>query len=209
MKQTTQGESGQAAVESAIVMPLMVFFCLGIIQLTMLQQAKLMTEYAAYQAARAGIVWNGNNERMHDAAIVALLPTMGHTDTLARLAETWGKHQIYDTALAKLAWGVPPGARSINASNLVGFIRVDTINPDLVSPLGNEIKDIWKLRDGFNWQELDFDGPDAYPEVPGLEKFIARFFNQRHHRFSFLWIIRGGDVIFRFVEQNVRHFFTA
>ena len=46
----------------------------------MIQHAKLMTEYAAYQAARAGIVWNGNNERMHDAAIIALLPTMGRTD---------------------------------------------------------------------------------------------------------------------------------
>jgi hypothetical protein len=172
-----QRESGQAAVESAIVMPLMVFMCLGIIQLTMLQQAKLMTEYAAYQAARAGIVWNGNNERMHDAAIVALLPTMGHSDTIGHVAETWIKHQVYDTALAQLAWGVPAGAKSINASNLVGFIRVDTVNPDLLSPFGSDIKDIWKLRNGVNWQELDFDGPDAYPEVPNLETKIAKFFN--------------------------------
>jgi hypothetical protein len=151
--------------------------CLGIIQLTMLQQAKLMTEYAAYQAARAGIVWNGNNERMHDAAIVALLPTMGHTDTLEHVGETWLKHQLYDAALAQLSWGVPLGAKAINASNLVGFIRVDTVNPDYLSPFGGQISDIWKLRGGANWQELDFDGPDTYPEVPNLETKIAKFFN--------------------------------
>src|SRR6185503_16858406 len=81
-------ESGQAAVEAALIMPLMVFMALGIIQLTMIQHAKLMTEYAAYQAARAGIVWNGNNERMHDAAIMALLPTMGRTDSAGELATT-------------------------------------------------------------------------------------------------------------------------
>jgi hypothetical protein len=165
-------ESGQAAVESALVMPLMVFLCLGIIQLTMIQHAKLMTEYAAYQAARTGIVWNGNNERMHDAAIVALLPTMGRTDNLFELGKTWTKHQIYDTAMRSI---FPGGAvpQTINGSNLLGFIRVDTINPAYFTPIDS----IWKLRDGANWKELDFDGADTYPEVPGLERFIAKFFN--------------------------------
>ena len=51
-------ESGQVAVEAALIMPLMVFMALGIIQLTMIQHAKLMTEYAAYQAARA-LVFEG------------------------------------------------------------------------------------------------------------------------------------------------------
>src|SRR5918998_1727054 len=82
-------ESGQVAVEAALIMPLMVFMALGLIQLTMIQHAKLMTEYAAYQAARAGIVWNGNNERMHDAAIIALLPTIGDTSDVGKLALTF------------------------------------------------------------------------------------------------------------------------
>jgi hypothetical protein len=168
-------ESGQVAVESALIMPLMVFMSLGIIQLTMIQHAKLMTEYAAYQAARAGIVWNGNNERMHDAAIMALLPTMGRTDTLDEVAETWALHQLYDTALRGLAWSAtrvrPP--RSFNGSNLFGMIRVDTINPAYFTPIDS----IWKLRSGANWQELDFDGADSYPEVPALENNIRKFFN--------------------------------
>jgi hypothetical protein len=168
-------ESGQVAVEAALIMPLMVFMALGIIQLTMIQHAKLMTEYAAYQAARAGIVWGGNNERMHDAAIIALLPTMGRTDDIGKLAVTWGVHQLYDTALRGLAWSatqVKPPA-SFNGSNLFGMIRVDTVNPAYFTPIDT----IWKLRSGANWQELDFDGADSFPEVPALEDKIRKFFN--------------------------------
>jgi hypothetical protein len=62
-------------VESAIIMPLMVFIILGVIQLSMIQHARIMTEYAAYNAARAGIVWNGDPWVMENAAIISLLPT--------------------------------------------------------------------------------------------------------------------------------------
>jgi hypothetical protein len=168
-------QSGQAAVESALVMPLMVFLGLGIIQLTMMQHAKLMTEYAAYNAARTGIVWNGNNERMHDAAIMSLLPTMGRTDTLFNLGKTWALAQLYDEALQLLAW---PNKNSIvpatvNGSNLFGQVRVDTVNPSWYSP----VQSVWKLRSAINWKEMDFDGPDSYPQVPALESKIAKFFN--------------------------------
>jgi hypothetical protein len=168
-------QSGQAAVESALVMPLMVFLGLGIIQLTMMQHAKLMTEYAAYNAARTGIVWNGNNERMHDAAIMSLLPTMGRTDTLFNLGKTWAFAQLYDEALQLLAWpnknsSVPA---TINGSNLFGQVRVDTVNPSWYSP----VQSVWKLRSAINWKEMDFDGPDSYPQVPALESKIAKFFN--------------------------------
>lgn len=66
---------GQAMVESAIVIPLMTFMILGVLQLTMIQHARIMTEYAAFNAARAGIVWNADPWIMENAAIVSLLPT--------------------------------------------------------------------------------------------------------------------------------------
>jgi hypothetical protein len=68
-------ERGQAVVESAIVIPLMTFLILGMIQLVMIQHARIMTEYAAFNAARAGIVWNADRIIMESAAIISLLPT--------------------------------------------------------------------------------------------------------------------------------------
>lgn len=68
-------DGGQAMVESAMVIPLMTFLILAIIQLVMVQHAKVMTEYAAFNAARAGIVWNADKIIMENAAIISLLPT--------------------------------------------------------------------------------------------------------------------------------------
>jgi hypothetical protein len=71
-----RNRKGQALVESAIVIPLMTFIILGVVQLGMIQHARLMTEYAAFNAARAGIVWNADRFVMQNAAIISLLPTM-------------------------------------------------------------------------------------------------------------------------------------
>ncbi|GEN05739.1 TadE-like protein [Myxococcus fulvus] len=73
---TAGGQSGQAAVETAIVVPMMVFMVLGIIQLGMVHNARLMTEYGAYRAVRAGIVNHGDCTLMEKAALAALLPTL-------------------------------------------------------------------------------------------------------------------------------------
>lgn len=162
-------ESGQSAVESAIILPLQVFFTLGIIQLTMMQHAKIMTEYAAFQAARAGVVWNGNNERMHDAAILALTPTMGNTSDLGNLALTWGKAMAWDLILARMQFS---GLNSFNGAQLMGQVRVDTITPSWWTP----IQSLWKLETA-NWKELDFDGPDSYPEIGPVARFIQGLFN--------------------------------
>src|SRR5712692_6095652 len=90
-----RGEEGQAVVEAAIVLPAMVFLLLLTIQLTQLQQARIMCEYAAFAAARTGIVQNGNNGAsngfdgpMHAAAVLAVLPTFGRTDSWTNIAAT-------------------------------------------------------------------------------------------------------------------------
>ncbi len=70
-------QSGQAAVESALIIPMMVFIVLGTIQLGMVHHARLMTEYGAYRAARAGIVNHGDCNIMRKATLTALLPTLG------------------------------------------------------------------------------------------------------------------------------------
>lgn len=67
-------ESGQAAVESAIVLPLFVFLLLGILQLGLMHQARLLTKYAAYKAVRAGSLHHADVKVMERAALAVLLP---------------------------------------------------------------------------------------------------------------------------------------
>ena len=161
-------------------MPLMIFFLLGLLQLTMMQQARIMTEYAAYQAARAGSVWSGNNERMQDAALMALLPTMGRTDSLVELGKTWALAQLYQTTMNSLMLGGVGGLipDTINGAQLLGIVRVDTISP----AWWDVVDSVWKLKDpnkGLLWKELDFDDVETYPEVSPatLTQKILKFFD--------------------------------
>jgi hypothetical protein len=70
-------ESGQAALESALVLPLYVFLILGILQLSLMHQARLMTKYAAYRAVRAGAIHNADVKLMEREALAVLLPMIG------------------------------------------------------------------------------------------------------------------------------------
>jgi len=63
-------------VESAIVLPLFVFLILGILQLGLMHQARLMTKYAAYKAVRAGSIHNASVKEMEKAAVAVLLPML-------------------------------------------------------------------------------------------------------------------------------------
>jgi hypothetical protein len=121
-------DGGQAAVEMALVTPLMVFFILGILQLTLMHQAKLMLEYAAFTAARAGAVWNGDPKQMEKAAVFALLPTMPMFPVPSG-TPLLGKPQAVDT-LPKLgiAYTSIYVANSFMPDNLK-LIKVTTLNP--------------------------------------------------------------------------------
>jgi len=76
MRHFSRRESGQAAVETAIVMPLFVFIILGILQLGLVHQTRILTKYAAYKAVRAGALRGGDVEVMKKAAIAVLLPIL-------------------------------------------------------------------------------------------------------------------------------------
>ncbi len=62
-------------VESALTLPLMVFLILGMLQLFLMMQGRLMAEYAAFRATRVGSVRHGDCQAMTHAAILALMPT--------------------------------------------------------------------------------------------------------------------------------------
>jgi hypothetical protein len=74
-------DSGQALVETAIVMPLFVFLLLGTLQLGLMHQAQALTTYAAYRAVRAGSLTSADHDVMTRAAAAALLPMISWQDS--------------------------------------------------------------------------------------------------------------------------------
>ncbi len=147
---------GVAALETAIALPVLIALALGLVQLTLLAHAKLMVEYAAFSAARAGIVWNGNNERMRDAALLALLPMHGRTDDLPNLVATWTHQRVQERAFRQLPWGstVP---NDVNGAALKGLVRVDLLHPTQASfdAVARERGDSRTL------DEIDFDQAES------------------------------------------------
>jgi len=69
-------ERGQAMVETALTLPMLVFAMLGIVQLTAAYHARILAEYAAFKAARAGSVYRAECDFMRKAAAVALVPSI-------------------------------------------------------------------------------------------------------------------------------------
>src|SRR6266852_8360644 len=140
------GEGGQAVVEAAFALPLTVVLILCTIQIAQLQQARLLVEYAAFNAARAGVVQNGNDGSdgtagpMHDAAALSLLSAQGPTDGLGSLARTWASFRAREAMLRAL--GLP-------------LVQVFVLNP--------RRGDFHRFGQHLGGQEIDFD--DVRPQA--------------------------------------------
>ncbi len=85
----TSRQSGQAAVEAALTLPLVVFLVLGTLQLFLMLQARILAQVAVYRAVRAGSLNHGSCLPMTHAALVTMLPTVARTDTPQRLADAF------------------------------------------------------------------------------------------------------------------------
>ncbi|RKG86558.1 TadE/TadG family type IV pilus assembly protein [Corallococcus terminator] len=134
-------ESGQVAVETAIVLPMFVFLILGTLQLGMMHQARLMTKYAAYKAVRAGALHNANVKEMERAAIAVLLPlisssTGGGGETIKAIESATDFQMKYVWASKNTMMDAP------------GMKYADVT---ICGPLRNEM--------GATSGELDFDNP--------------------------------------------------
>jgi hypothetical protein len=135
-------ESGQAAVESAIVLPLFVFLILGILQLGLMHQARLMTKYAAYKAVRAGSLHNASVDKMERAALAVLLPLLSQDNGGGEYIKSVTSASDFHT---KWSW---PGV-IINRMPDAGIKYADVT---ICGPLKNEFPG---AKD-----EVDFDDPD-------------------------------------------------
>ena len=135
---------GQALIEAAFALPLLILFILGILQLTLIEHARIMTQYAAFQAARAAIVFNADPRKMRDAAVWSLLPTRGRTDSWRSLSETFQEAQSED-----LKSEVKDPASRLQ----LGFKTALPLNKDFDS-IGMEVGESEISVDLRNWYEM-------------------------------------------------------
>jgi hypothetical protein len=89
MSRVQANQAGQAAVEAALTLPLIVFLVLGTLQLFMILQARIIAQYAIYKAVRSGSLMQGSCEAMTHTAVAALLPTITRVDSAAGLADAF------------------------------------------------------------------------------------------------------------------------
>lgn len=84
-----RGQTGQAAVETAITLPLVLFMILGTMQLFLVLQARILAQYAASRAVRHGAQNFGDCNSMYDAALLILTPAID--SSYARYANKGGR----------------------------------------------------------------------------------------------------------------------
>lgn len=92
-KRLRLGSGGQAAVESAIAIPMSMFVVLGVLQMGMMQQARMLSDYAAYKGARAASVGRAECPVMVKAEIAALVPTLGRADSASAWVSTYKQYE--------------------------------------------------------------------------------------------------------------------
>jgi hypothetical protein len=141
-------QSGQAAVEAALTLPLSVFLILGTLQMFLMMQARILTEYAAFHAVRTGSVKHGDCEAMTHAAIATLLPTFARTDSAQALGDAFRAH------------------------------REDKYKPNLDMGYNGDIVWIARSRptlaDISLTEEEDFDDPARYSDADDVTRLEAR-----------------------------------
>ena len=149
-------ESGQAVVETALVLPLTVFMILGLLQLGLLHQGRSMLKYAAFKAVRAGAIHSAKMDVMEKAAVAVLLPVIGHT---VQGGEAYSKTN--DPATIGKAWTLLRD--NVHPGTGLKIVHVRICNPTSQSLQGVsggssiDFDDMDKMNAAKDesWQELD------------------------------------------------------
>jgi hypothetical protein len=140
----SKGESGQAAVESAIILPLFVFLLLGILQLGLMHQARLMTKYAAYKAVRAGAINNAKKSVMEREALAVMLPLVSEGRGGGEFIQTVNSASDFQTK-----WNTPGVQGNRMTDTGLQYVEVVTCGPTT--------KETGSGSSG----EMDFDDPQV------------------------------------------------
>lgn len=131
-------------------MPLFVFVVLGLLQLGLMNQARVLTKYAAYKAVRAGALSSAKHEVMEQAALAVLVPMVSRHRPAAQGGELQMMYRVdnaaqYSSVMASLGDNQMPEAG-------LKFVDVTVCNPTLALTRDGTVK--VNGRD-----EYDFDDP--------------------------------------------------
>jgi hypothetical protein len=164
-----KAESGQALVETAIIMPIMVFTVLGALQIMLIEHGKIMTEYAAYNAARAGIVHNGNWNVMRNAALISALPLYKRTDSVLQFGLAWAEVK----AVAEITEAVDTGTATLErlGGDLLGVelpgiaqdVSLIEVEVDSPTQAAYEAWSTWVTEQEEHAERIDARGELLYP----------------------------------------------
>ena len=168
------------AVEAALVMPLFVFLILGILQLGLTSQARVMAKYAAYRAARVGALHHADPNAIQAAAIFHLLPVLvGNnevilpTSSASEVVQKFGRHNTFDNQMMGVQQVKAVICGPTQAEFGIGGNR----------PLGRA--DQQTLNDYGSRNEVDFDdpavhsGPDNFLQNGSGANAVRRFNRMR------------------------------
>ncbi|HSP78878.1 MAG TPA: TadE/TadG family type IV pilus assembly protein [Myxococcaceae bacterium] len=183
-------QSGQAAVETALMMPLFIFLILGILQLGLMAQARIVGKYAVYRAARIGAMHHANTQAMEAAAIFHLLPVLVNnsnsilpTDSTTNILRKYGR-TLLENQLNR--------AGSIRPIQIVicGPTSHELRGTSSTDPLPNAGQTAMGGLGGNN--EVDFDDPKL--AVPGGTNPQTgrgmRLYNRLRLRVQLQWLYR-------------------
>ncbi len=160
---------GQALVETVIVIPVLFFLVLGALQLVLVAHARVMTEYAAFCAARAGIVHDADWNVMRNAALIASLPLYARTDEPERFLATWAKVKTAAEITEQVDTGVATLERLgsvLLGKNIEGLAPdVSLVEVAVTQPSSETFAAARSWQQAREAEALDRDaqGPLAYP----------------------------------------------
>lgn len=173
-KRLSGWDSGQAAVETALVMPLFVFITLGILQLSLLHQARLLTKYAAFKAVRSGALYGANKQVMKNAALAVLLPIAGRPDKDAMNVATTPAKFIENWSRLRSAGAQHPGGIPIVDVTICGPLRQHTgPKVDFDDPNTDDTHGVGR----FDWSGRQFDRSRLSIQVTFYYRMLIPFVN--------------------------------
>lgn len=122
-----------------------------------------MLQYAAFNAARTGVVQNGSREAMRAAGLISMLPVYCRTDSFTAMIDPGVTGNclkvlptlIAGTALDSLTRNLEDFVTSLGANATLSLPQVALVDVTAVNPLASDFKD----AQGNTVEEIDFDLP--------------------------------------------------